>query len=119
MAAEFQKNPRLYRQTSQMLHRLLVRWMPEQIRCHRNKRDQMGRAMPSQLLVQSKAMRMSGPNKASQDKLQVAIPFSRSSAPGRRGALLSFTQWPGRWTPRMGQLTGATPSLAENGSTLS
>ena len=47
----FQQDTRLYRKAARLFHRLLSRWVPDQIRCHRNKRDQKEYALPGIIMA--------------------------------------------------------------------
>jgi hypothetical protein len=47
----FQQDPRLYRQTSRLIHGLFCRWLPAQIKCHRNRRDERERALPGIIMA--------------------------------------------------------------------
>ena len=47
----FQQHRRLYRQTARLLHRLLCRWLPAQVGCHRNRRDERAKALPGVIMA--------------------------------------------------------------------
>gem|GEM_PF-6285080 len=47
----FQQDTRLYRKSARLFHRLLSRWIPDQIRCHRNKRNQKEYALPGIIMA--------------------------------------------------------------------
>lgn len=51
MRKRLQQDTRLYRHIARLLHRLLSRWMPNQIRCHRNRRDQKDYALPGIIMA--------------------------------------------------------------------
>ena len=47
----FQLNSRLHRQIGRLVHRVIRRWMASQIGCHRNLREEKGRAQPGIIMA--------------------------------------------------------------------
>jgi len=46
-----QQDPRLYRHVSRLLHRLFCRWLPGQVSCHRNRREEKEKALPGIIMA--------------------------------------------------------------------
>jgi hypothetical protein len=46
-----QQDPRLYRHVARLLHRLFCRWLPAQVGCHRNRREEREKALPGIIMA--------------------------------------------------------------------